>query len=354
MIEIYSSKEDLQQYKDAKAVSYSLLKALMSGSIEGLLEEKKTMTTETTIGSLVDYMITRNTPWEEEFVLSSNNTPTDNINTVIKSVIPLAKEAGVSELLTENEADEFYLPTALNKCRELGFYSNRKDETIKKMFLDEIVYFRTLMKDDQRIPITQEILEFSTLLAEKIKTFLNFSQLKNATIYYQFPYYFEIDNILCKALPDIVIKGEYYTDIIDIKTSSEFPLGFDRSFYMFGYHIQFALFAEAIKEENNPRLRILAASNKNLNYNPLYYKIEQSCVNRALNGIPNHCKLAFNNNETFDIFTKGYKGIRDVLPLANEVMQILKDDNASKDYKRQEIYKLVNRDITRIVNRVFV
>jgi hypothetical protein len=125
-----------------------------------------------------------------------------------------------------------------------------------------------------------------------------FKDSDNYDVYLQYPIYFEIEGIECKALPDMIIiyKKSNTVQIIDLKTTSETTTNFIRSIRKYRYDIQLAWYSLAVFGKQSPfRTEIEGVKNKEYLFlvettlpteigNPAIYSLSQHCIQLAISG----------------------------------------------------------------------
>lgn len=354
MIEyIYSSKSEIEEYRNKTAVSYSLLKSIMNGNFESLfMERDKAKSREMLIGSVADHLLTMNTPLEDEYAYYNMPIPKAALLPVFNELAKYFIEKGKVDIIMP---DQEVLDVALHFCRSMEVYKTYKDDTIKKMFDDEIDYLRFLIKSNNKTIIDNDILSIGTSIADKMKaTFYPWKEhsgANNVKVYFQKPIYFTIEDIACKALPDVVVViNDSIVNLIDIKTSTDFPFGFELAFYKFGYNIQCAFYKEAVNQYFNHAASInnyiYAASNSNTFYEPQAIEIYPGVTNRAMYGIPAHMRSGVDQSgRTVTLPVRGTRGIRNVIHIAGVICTILKDDDMSLEVKKDTVYSYINDEM---------
>ena len=220
-----------QNYYEVDAVNQSLLTKLSyhPSLIKNTKEYKKTYSLD--FGSLVDCLLTEKDKFDEIFYYNPNiKTPT-----------------GQMKDLVENYYDNYESGYTVDQIRkDNNLYSNLKEETFQKKFKEEgLPYFTCLEEANGRIIIKDEEMYNSAIKAAD--AIYNHPTLKeeiydnpDVEILSQVEIYFDYKEVKCKAKLDLVTVNHKTKTIRpwDVKTTSDYPNAFLRSYLKYRYDLQ--------------------------------------------------------------------------------------------------------------------
>ena len=131
---------------------------------------------------------------------------------------------------------------------------------------------------------------------EQIRTLVN-----NVNGQYQVPVYGTINDILCKGLIDIMIidKEKKEIELYDLKTTSDYPLDFIKSYFKYRYDIQGSFYHELVKL-NYPNYTIKF-------FRFIVVSFDKRGVPYMFEMTPNELFGARNGRIKFERYYKGYR-----------------------------------------------
>lgn len=262
--------KNTEMYYDNKRISQSQLKLLLFNPKLFLEEEQPELYFEEkrhfVIGGAVDTLLTQPETFNDKYYVSSvEKKPSD----VVKSIIHQVYDS----VALENSAEfEDYTVEILQSCIDHDYCPTFKDETRIKKVLEFKDYWNELIDSENKTLLSLEESDVITRIVKNIsesplaKYFKPNEAPNGVDIQLQLPILFEIDDIGCKALLDIVIFDHNNKTItpIDLKTMSGNIIDFPKSVKQRGYMIQAAWYTEALKQ----MCKNIAMAN---------YKIENFC-----------------------------------------------------------------------------
>lgn len=244
-------------YYSNKRISQSQLKMLLLNPKLFLEEEQPELYFEEkkhfVIGGAVDTLLTQPETFNDKYYVSSvEKKPSD----VVKSIIHQVHD-NLSKDDLENSTDfEDYHSEILQSCIEHDYCPTFKDDTKVKKVLEFKDYWNELIDSEGKMILSLEESDVVTKIVKDInssplaKYFKPNEAPNGVDIQHQLPILFDIDDIGCKALLDIVIIDHNNKTItpIDLKTMSGNILDFPKSVKQRGYQIQAAWYTEALKQ----------------------------------------------------------------------------------------------------------
>lgn len=266
------SKEQIQEYRDSKAINQSSLKDLQYGLSDFLKKQKEKELTESLIkGSAVDCILTGPVSnFSEEFYISAlEKKPSETEMQIVQLVFDKVSNIENYENLTQ------YPDIIKEAIEEVNWQPNWKIETRVRKIADNRIcqeYFEDLKNSKGKTVISLaqygEIMTVVESLSknELSKKFFDRDYLKNEeklVTLYQIPIYFKYKDQECKALPDMVFininenKEVLSVQIVDLKTMHDDTLNFDRNAYKYRYDIQAAFYLEAYAQAGKSLLEDL-------------------------------------------------------------------------------------------------
>jgi hypothetical protein len=252
-----------ENYYDSPRLSQSKLKTLLY-SPKAFLEEKEPELffeekKHFIIGSAVDTYLTSVVDFNEKYYISHlTEKPSDVVKSILYEVYSKAKDKIAEDDSYKNL--EFLKQEIMDRCESHGYYKNLKPETRINKILDFNDYWKEIISSENKTIITQEEAEIVSNIVRKVATNQFTSKyfkdsVEEVTIFRQLPIEFEVKEVECKALLDIVYIDHNNKTItpIDLKTIGESVKNFPESLRKRGYQIQAAWYVEALKQwkENN-------------------------------------------------------------------------------------------------------
>ena len=252
-----------ENYYDSPRLSQSQLKLLLAGpkafleekEPELFFEEKKHFI----IGSAVDTYLTSVVDFNEKYYISHlTEKPSDVVKSILYEVYSKAKDKIAEDDSYKNL--EFLKQEIMDSCESHGYYKNLKPETRINKILDFNDYWKEIISSDNKTIITQEEAEIVSNIVRKVATNQFTSKYfkdsdENITVLKQLPIEFEVKEVECKALLDIVYIDHNNKTItpIDLKTIGESVKNFPESLRKRRYDIQLSWYVEALSQwkENN-------------------------------------------------------------------------------------------------------
>lgn len=271
---ITTSKNKVQEYFDSEALNQSSLKKLNMGLDKYLADLNKEEGPEKDyflIGSAVDVILTgEEGQFEEEFYVSKlEKKPSEMEMNIIKQVFD-KHISWLKSLYLEGSDIQIQIPPLsdfedyiLEATNFYGWQPKWKEETrINKIIEVGSEYFEDLkasfgkkiLSADQKYIIDSVVYSFKN--NDRVKHLFDRSEwnsTQNIHIYYQLPLYFEIENVPCKCLFDILIvhlneDGEVIKMVpIDVKTTSQYTINFPTAAKSYRYDIQAAWYTDALR-----------------------------------------------------------------------------------------------------------
>nr|DAE86517.1 MAG TPA: Exodeoxyribonuclease 8 [Caudoviricetes sp.] len=252
-----------ENYYDSPRLSQSKLKTLLYGpkafleteEPELFFEEKKYFV----IGSAVDTYLTSVIDFNEKYYISHlTEKPSDVVKSILYEVYSNAKNKIAEDDTYKNL--EFLQQEIMDSCESHGYYKNLKPETRINKILDSIEYWKEIISSENKTIITQEEAEIVSNIVRKVHENQYTSRYfrdsdENITILKQLPIEFEISEVECKALLDIVYINNIDKTItpIDLKTIGDSVRNFPEALRKRRYDIQQSFYVEALYQwkENN-------------------------------------------------------------------------------------------------------
>lgn len=258
---IVTDKEQIDSYKENKALNQSVLKNIQYGInyfTKKLEEQQDIISQWAKIGSAVDCIITKGEEaFQDEYYVSQlTKMPSDTEIQIINSVLNQVNTFNSNDDSELKELNKYslYILAALN---EFNYQSRWKDDTrINKILENCTEYWEELRLASHKTILTKEESEIIRSAINRIQASPIFDDIyKDADeVYFQYPIYFEYKNIACKGLCDIVkIKFDEEAKIItakiyDLKTTSSPLIQFNKSIEKFRYDIQAQFYIYGLKQ----------------------------------------------------------------------------------------------------------
>lgn len=252
-----------ENYYDSPRLSQSKLKTLLYGpkafleteEPEFFFEEKRHFV----LGSAVDTYLTNIAEFNEKYYISHlSEKPSDVVKSILYEVYSKAKDKIAEDETYKNL--EFLKQEIMDSCESHGYYKNLKWETRVNKILDFNDYWEEIVSSENKTILSMEEVEIVSNIVRKIYTNQYTSKYfkdstEDITIIRQLPIEFEVEEVECKALLDIVYIDHNNKTItpIDLKTIGESVKNFPESLRKRRYDIQLAWYVEALYQwkENN-------------------------------------------------------------------------------------------------------
>ena len=244
-------------YYSNKRISQSQLKLLLYNPKLFLEEEQPELYFEEkkhfVIGGAVDTLLTQPETFNDKYYVSSvEKKPSDTVKSIIHQVYDNASK----EDLENSTEFEDYTVEILQSCIEHDYCLTFKNGTRVNKVLEFKDYWNELIDSKGKIMLSLEESDIVTKVVKDInssplaKYFKPKEAPKGIDIQLQMPILFDIDDIGCKALLDIVVFDHNNKTItpIDLKTMSGNILDFPKSVKLRGYSIQAAWYTEALRQ----------------------------------------------------------------------------------------------------------
>lgn len=305
---IITPQKEVNEYYEKELVNQSLLKGLLGG-MDKFIDDKDKVTAyyqekkHFVLGSAIDDILTGEEGLFEKlyYVSELEEKPSE----IIISIVQMYYDTIKGEKTTDEEREEI-----LFDCiKKHGWYENWKRETrVNKVREQGGKYLQELINSEGKQILSMKENAVVESVVESLKKNSSYSYLfnrellqedNNIEVYYQYPIYFEINDIDCKALLDFLIikrneEGKITEiKIIDLKTTSGFTSKFHNSFTSFRYDIQAAFYINAvvekfnIKEEDSIKLDfVFLVESTTSPGKPLAYKISDEVILTGALGIP--------------------------------------------------------------------
>lgn len=252
-----------ENYYDSPRLSQSKLKTLLysprafleTEEPELFFEEKKHFV----IGSAVDTYLTSVVDFNEKYYISHLvDKPSDVVKSILYEVYSNAKDKIAEDDSYKNL--EFLKQEIVDSCESHGYYKNLKLETRINKIIEYHEYWEEIVSSGDKTILTQEEAEIVSNIVRKVYANQYTSRYfrdsdDNITILKQLPIEFEISEVECKALLDIVYINHTEKTItpIDLKTIGDSVKNFPESLRKRRYDIQLSWYVEALyqwKEDN--------------------------------------------------------------------------------------------------------
>jgi hypothetical protein len=270
-----SSDEVINSYYERAAVNQSSLKVILSQGMIGYLDLESSLLKQENyyeekehriIGSGVDYFITSGEEaYNNRYFYSRlKKKPKDKALSVLHMVYDRVLEKSGNTIDGIWEFD-YYLEDVYIACNEHGYYMNRKaanyegDNRYKEIVkANGNQYWRELKESNGKIILSDDLSQIINQITNSLLTHPHTANLfkdktgfngeREVDIVYQFPIYFRIGDVYCKALLDM-IRIDHINKVIypiDIKTTKEYITNFNRDIKRWRYDIQASFYTTAI------------------------------------------------------------------------------------------------------------
>jgi hypothetical protein len=356
-IQEYFAKTDLVSQSELK---YFLHPSTFEKYVDNLLLEQTVMPDlyysekeAMTIGTGADMLFTRGEEvFNEYFYVSDLTLPGAKIISMChyifdKILWQVRNGSRTKEEVSTNLSD---YPDLISEAIEKeAYYPTYKEETkIKKLIEEGDAYFSLLIAargkqviDNNTFETIKKVKDVYTL---GIGAFLNLLDLnlEDTVITFQKPYYSILIDTKVKCLLDVHVFDikTGYTYIIDLKYTSDYLINFKSSIKRFRYDIQSVFYKDIVgKDENVPKIYILAVSGKNFAFN--LFEIEDELLNLGRDGSDSRYKLLgvgydFLTEEPLEIDLPnvvGYKALLSSYKLFQEYYIRCESEDAVKELK---------------------
>ncbi|MHA1197780.1 MAG: hypothetical protein ACTSQF_00285 [Candidatus Heimdallarchaeaceae archaeon] len=249
-------------FEDTQHLSQSKIKLILKGmDVFNKEKDEKDLYYEEKghfiIGNGVDILLTQTRKeFDEQFAVLTVDKPGPKLMSVIHRIFDtyiIEKDTeqirhstlGMSvesQIILDSAAAEGFQSAWVSKTMIANVIKNGQD------YFDSLCmnYGKQLVSPDEMHTINEIVESLSTNIRTKFlfKESIN----KDIDILYQFPVYFFIGEILCKALLDIVIVNHTEKIVIpyDLKTMGDYTINFDIQARRMRYDIQAAFYTEAL------------------------------------------------------------------------------------------------------------
>ena len=238
---------EILNYKESKAVNYSLLSSLIASPKEAkaMIDGEDKSSSGFELGNIVDHLLTSDEPIYNKFTVIRNK-PSGGMLALADEYIKLTSD---SIGLFPNEENSFILQAR----RNVEYDSRLKDETVIKKFYEGCSDYVETMQAAQaegKSVISADTLEFAENLvtsAHYEPTTEYYLDARNFTKQFkQLELFAEVWGIECKGKPDIVDvdENEKIVYIVDVKTYSG---NFISNFWKYHYYLQTPFYGELFK-----------------------------------------------------------------------------------------------------------
>ena len=236
----------MNNYKESKAVNYSLLSSLIASPKEAkaMIDGEDKSSSGFELGNIVDHLLTSDEPVYNKFIVIRNK-PSGGMLALADELIRLT-----SGKLLENDFNEYILQAR----RNVEYDSRLKDETVIKKFYEGCSDYVETMQSAQaegKSVISADTLEFAENLvtsAHYEPTTEYYLDARNFTKQFkQLELFAEVWGMECKGKPDIVDvdEDEKIVYIVDVKTYSG---NFISNFWKYHYYLQTPFYGELFKK----------------------------------------------------------------------------------------------------------
>ena len=324
-------------YKESKAVNYSLLSSLIASPKEAKAmidgEEKKSSGFE--LGSIVDHLLTNDEPIYTKFTVVRNK-PTGKLLLLADEFVRLISN---KVIFGKEDGEQCILEARKN----VEYDSRLKDENVISKFYEgcsDYVETVTAAIAEGKSVIDADTLEYAENLVTSVhyepttEFYLNPSNFTKQ--FKQLELFTELWDIECKGKPDIVDVDEIerIVYIVDVKTYSG---NFLTNFWKYHYYLQTPFYGELFKK-NYPEYADYQYKYINLtidtsgNNKPEIYELSEDLVNWMLG------KYSEINSELPELY-KDYSKIPNIPELITELKWHIQNDSWDHKYRYYELGK---------------
>jgi hypothetical protein len=272
-----TAQKDIDEYYEKTSLNQSSIKVIISRGIPAYLEASSTLTGQKEdagdkyfeeqdyfiVGSAVDcYLTMGEACYLNTYHFTNMPKPTPGVMSIIKRVFDVVRaNNGLSifsklpdlsefrmEIYGACEADAYYM----NRRKDISDWENdtRIASILKEKNSNE--YFKALIEAGDKIILSEnqnQIINrvIGTLTTHPYTSWV-FKDSSTVDIVYQFPIYFDVDGIFCKALLDM-IRVDHTTKTImpfDIKTIGDYITKFNTAVRVRRYDLQGSFYAYAL------------------------------------------------------------------------------------------------------------
>ena len=217
-MDIYPDLTTLKNYRDTPFVSQSLLKRVLTNNTKEFKE-----TIPLLLGSYLDCLLTSPSLIEEMFVDDLDKRPSDNIQKFFSSLLGMLTEIiDVSEIKELSE----YREEIIQIARQNGYQPKWSDDALWNSIEKESYYWDFLIKSNGKSLVTKEEKNLCSLVCSyTLNHYLTgkyFITQPDVDKFYQKDLYWNVENIPCKGLLDLLIIEHSVKKIyiVDIKSTS--------------------------------------------------------------------------------------------------------------------------------------
>jgi len=263
-----ADNEKIEEYYRTDRLSQSKLKKL-DKSIGEIKKELDKTKENIVIGSLVDDLLfSSNNDFRKKYRIGTSKVPTAGLKNLIDEIFKNELEVYRGEHEDFKFSDDSCFSDnkdntdiIINVAEKIGFGKSYKNDTLIKKVLAFKDYYKDLVVGLNAIVITQEQYDKAKKIVESVKTSpytrhyfsKDIESRSDTSVFYQFPIYFRYKGVKCKALLDMLIlvfsdQGVISKAIpIDLKTTGEPLIYFNRSLVKFRYDIQAKWYSLALE-----------------------------------------------------------------------------------------------------------
>lgn len=239
-----------EQYRSDPAFSYSQIASFFREGPYSLIKTDKSDTASLRGGSLVDTLLTAPEEFNDKFLISSIETPSEMVLKVLKVLW---------DTVNDKKLDLEHIPDniKLKAMNDNAFYTYWKDITrLRKLQEDGYEYYRLMSLGLNKIIVSEEDVKTAEACVRAVKEnlttsryFLNNPFDKDTENLYQLKFKATINNYDLRCMFDI-IQIDYKNKLIiptDLKTTGKNEEEFEHSFIQWGYFIQAELYSKILK-----------------------------------------------------------------------------------------------------------
>lgn len=277
-------KDQIEEYFKSPRISNSLLGLINTPKLFKFFLDNPDIENEETkalrIGSALDCLLTSPDRWNNDF-----------------NVIDVVRPGGMMQKFLDS------LPPGLNQDSDIEFYRDAYNKSGYKKSIQLVVkdlwskfnleeYYKAIssIKPNQTL-LSKDEFDLVTVVKESLLSnpftreyFIN--DYSHIELIHQFPIYFKLEDMDCKALLDgVKIDHENKTVTpFDLKTTSKNSWDFPIAFWEYGYYRQCALYTEAIKDYMNRMKDIISWGDYELK--PFEFVVVKKELGRFVAGAP--------------------------------------------------------------------
>ncbi len=250
---IYSSLQELQQYRQSPFLNQSFLKQILQNNTKPFKD-----TIQATLGSCLDTILTTKGLEKDLYHIGLAKRPSDAVKEIIDSVWNVIRSVDSADCIAEfNEYKDLFLKQA----REVNYQANYGDDALwNALKKDGQSYWEELYDAGDKKIITQDEWNLSTDLAARTLmspiTGMYFTEEKEIDKYFQIPLYWTMivngQLVECKGLGDEIVVSHPTKKIVYLDLKGTDMLSIDSWFQQVCtkkfYPFQMAWYKEGILE----------------------------------------------------------------------------------------------------------